>query len=1127
MKKAIDLSTGQESTAVQDAIRTRYNLKAVPRLIVDWNWNRYTRPDAVNTPDDQDEGFDIEHFPIESIVEPIRPTKGVIKARVNEAVASKGYIYAKTPKFYVSSIDDVYKYWTSPEPTDGTGQFRLHSDGVTIARPKVVYRIGEVDANGDPVFVEGKQSKVGTAVPSNKIVVKFENTWATPDVFRVYIKNSHGGAWKQVGGTSPAIADDGTMTLVYNGTGWTSTATPDDTKTENIAAIELQVDSLRAGIRRNGNVLTYTERGSDVQIPTDGTNSSLNVISIEAHLEADLTDRLIDVTDTFDMSEKSQLYPIGTITTNTASLTLANEDGIFNPENTSSPFYNLIEPNARVTMDYMYYLDDTDEPTHRVPQLDMYIAGWANSEGTTTVELEDYSKFLKETKPRPFMVEGKTSTEIIWRVLDSVGFVDYEIDESDRVTEHVVPVFWVTGDMTVWEVLDDLAKATQTAIYFDSNGKLQVRTRGAAFRDEGIDWNLLGVDSGTNLSDIISWNPSGESEANKINVGYKTTKWKVNSQGKPAMSKVWEPDSETVTVRSSPLRRTIDNNSKFIFLSQKEIRLWPYKSKVQIDGEIIQYDGKQYAYYTYTENVASNGVVTYSNPQRNTKIVHDHAEARKLNRETPPKFRYKNHYTGGLWITERGLWFSTERNHTVEANRWNTHMELRGKGVATGVKDPRGFRFNRHHSTVTINTPNRMKDYNDTFWAFKRTAGENGYRAYGTRFRFNKDKASTTQTAGLCFQLNQGRENGYYVEVKLSKTRTAKKRKITNEVSIISRVDGKNIVLDRGKATAIGENIWYDLDVYHSGTGNNQRISVWINGQKIAQSGVNSTTAQPDGGRFGFFAKGRTNISFEYIYALDQGDREPLEDYGFYDLKYGGIRGGNWEREVVWETRTRRRRIRKKKWRKEDYKKNMYLFDEFGPYVHEVREFDVDFDPAPVRYSYLFSTNEWYSAQVEYLGSPFGARFTVANVSRNHAVLHGEDRLTYAGASSGINQVFVVLGQNLEIADEETVTRVSEKSIRARGEIVSELSSDWIQSRGMARELANWMRHHWADSVDEVSVEVFGNPLIEIGDVVDVDYPDENATPATHQYFVVGTSNSFDTGLTTTLQLRRRRPSFE
>ncbi len=1095
MKKSTNLTTGLATDAVKDALRSSYNLEATPRLVVDWNYNRYTTPVAINNAPDPDIHFDNERFPIESIIEPLRPNKGAPKALVNQSFVSRGYLRYNDPKFYVSDTKDIYKYWVSPTTTDATGAF------TTNTRPKVSY---------------------DRVVQTNKIVIRVENTWATPKNYSVVIQKAVGGATSTIGGTNPAIdAKSGTITLYYNGTAWVSTR-PATLVTTAVASIELSVTSMGPGINRDGKIVLYSQRGDSRQwIATTGANSSLHLIAIEAHFEADLSERLMSVSDTFDMAESSQLYPIGTLTTNTGSLVLSNEDGIFNPENLASPYVGLIEPNAEVNLEYIYTIAGT---RHSVQQFKMYISGWSSSEGQTNVSLDDYSKYLKEIKPNPFMIENKTSTEIVWRVLDSVGFLDYRIQEDDVVENTTIPVFWTDGEKTVWETLDELAQATQTAIYIDRDGAVQVRTREAAFRDDaGIDWSLLGQSEGTSLPDIISWTPTGEYEANKIEVKYKNTKWKVNSEGKPAMSKVWEPEGESLVVRSSQITKAIEQDSEFIFVAQNDIKLWPFKSRVQIDGEVMSYEGKQFVYYTYTETLDNSGMPTYSNEQKKFEILKSADDFKKFNEKTPFEYRHKNHYTGGMKIVSRADWNSEKRSHPIDTAGWSTKMETSGKKTPETQEAPRGFIHNKRESTVTIETPKKMKDESDTFWAFRGGAAQSSYKSYGTRFMFAKDNSFSTQITGIAFQLSGAREAGYYVEVHTSSKLSGKKRATQNEVSIISRSGGKDTEIARGTATAIGIGIWYDMDVYVSGSGNNQNISVFINGQKVAGGTTKAATAQPESGRFALFAKGKTKAEFEYFYAIARSVREPEEDYGFFDLKYGGIRGGQWEREYVWEMRTRRIKIKRKPDKTEQYRHNQYVFDEFGPYLHEVREFDVTFDPTPVRYSYLFSTNEWYAAVPEYRANPFGATFTIANTGRIHAVMHGEDKLVYAGAGSAVNQVCTVLGQDLEIADEESIKKENLSAIRSRGAIESELASEWIQSESMAETLATWMARHWSDSVDEVQVEVLGNPLIEIGDIVDVNYTRQNATPATHKYFVVGTGSSFESGITTTLNLRRRR----
>lgn len=1108
MKQSTNLSTGAVGNTVQTHLRTAYNVSAQPKLVANWNLNRYTSPTVTNTPSEDTDGYDIESFPISSIVEPLRPSKGIAKAIINQALFAPSYSASDEPRFYISDSEDKFKYWVSPFTTDGAGNFPTHTDSITTARPRVSY---------------------DRVVKANKIVIKFENTWATPKTYGVYLKTTLAGSYSQIGGSNPTINNaTGTLTLYYNGTAWVSTR-PATLVSTNVAGIELRVSAMGPGRKKDGTITTYTngpQSGDTIPlIETTGYNSFLSVIAIEPYLEMDLTSRLISVSDTFDMSERSELYPIGTITSNTADIVLSNEDGYLNVENTdvNNPFVGLIDSN--VEMD-LYYIFTISGVQHSVKQFKMYVSGgWKPADdGTVAVSLDDYSKYLKEVKPSAFMIESKTSTELVWRVLDSVGFTDYNIEDEDLTPNTTIPVFWTTGEETVWEILDQLSKETQTAIYFDADGILQVRSREAAFdTTRSIDWNLLGANSGSNLADIIGWTPSGELGANKIEVTYRTAKWKLSRAETPALTKIWEPDTDTLVVRSSPIVREINDSSQYIFVSQKDVKIWPYKSKVQVGGEIIQYEGKEFIYHTYIR-AGSGGSVTYSYDIKNKVNVTNEDEYNKYNNLTPEIYRHKNYFTGGLKITEREVWNTTKDTHKVDINNWTGKVVLDLNGSSTVHTNSRGINHKKSQSLLNIQSTNNMNNEHDTFYAVRGGSAQSGYKVYGTRFRLNKDSAASTQVAGIAFALSGTVENGYYAEVRTSNSLTGAGRKVGNEVRIYSQTAGKKKLIGRSAPIAIAKDVWYELDVYHSGSGNDQKISAFINGQRAATATTNSGTAHADSGKFGMFIRGKSNVDFEYIYALASGSlNEPDEDYGFFDLKYGGTRGDHWIREWVWETRTRRKKIKKKNSPKEKYRHNIYMFDEFGPYIHEIREFDVKFDPAPVRYSYLFNTNEWFSANVEYYASPFGAKFIIANTSRDNAVLHGEDRLSYAGASSGLNQVCVVLGQTLEMSDEQTVERKNEAAIRARGEIAVELDAEWIQTESMAEAIADWMHNHWGDQVDEVEVQIFGNPLIEIGDLLDVNYARQNATPATHKYFVVGVNNSFEGGITTSLVLRRMR----
>jgi hypothetical protein len=201
------------------------------------------------------------------------------------------------------------------------------------------------------------------------------------------------------------------------------------------------------------------------------------------------------------------------------------------------------------------------------------------------------------------------------------------------------------------------------------------------------------------------------------------------------------------------------------------------------------------------------------------------------------------------------------------------------------------------------------------------------------------------------------------------------------------------------------------------------------------------------------------------------------------------------------------------------YRYNDRFFDDFGPYVQQMREFDVKFDPAPVLHSRLYCTNDWDAIVLGYKADPFGATFVVANTARNTAIIHGDDTLSFAGSGDSVSQALTVFGRPLIIEDAENVLVENTDQIRARGKIETELTEMWLQSKTMANDVANWIRNRFTYGNEDITVTVFGNPLIVPTDVVTVDYPEKGITG---DFFVVSVSNSFDAGITTSLTLRRR-----
>lgn len=1104
---------------VYQSIRGDHALYAKPNLTVEWNLNRYFAVVAENGPGAEEYDYDVEIFPIESLIEPNRPTKGIVKARVGEAMIANNYTSeGQTVRFYLADRDDIYKYWCSPMETDALGNMPTWTD----------FMAAEEDYAGDAVLssvdwatesVCQPRIEYGQVVKSNKVVVGFENTWATPSAFTVSIRTTESGAWTTIA-TNPIINNDGTVTLYYDGTNWVDVKPANlvNPPVADVAAIRVSVTAMSGGIDVDGNPTFYTNSDSSgtgyTQTPTDGSNSFCNVIEISARREEDLSPWLISVDDTQDLGESSPITPIGTISSNVATINLSNIDGHFSVEDNPS-YDQILDANAQFTLWHVYYSDiSMDVEVGRVQAFRMFSDGiWSGQRGMEiSVSVTDASKFLKEIKALPTMFEEMPVEQIVWRICDQIGFVDYDVVTRTTAVPTTVKYWWTDGEATVWELFNDLAVGTQTAIFFNHEGRLQVVNREAAYDALATPvWDIYGTKAldvngdevpypAGVLPDMINGTPTDEMQANKVTITYQKTDISEWNNGHPKLDIVWEP-GETTTLRAAPLIKTLELADTYFWVTSEMAEIWPYEGLVNIEGEIIRFKGKQFVYYEGTT--------------RKTVVVNDADEYKLYNEKAEPTYKMKNHFSGAIKIEERGEWNSEKQLHSVDAAGYSVRS-LRNGTRRVGVA---GFKHNRKESTVSLFTNAKRFKTNDMLIATKGTATDQGWRFMGTRIRFKKE-GRKDQRAGIVFGNSDNDEAGYYIEVMPTAKISPKERGKRNEVIFYTRETNgaQKRHTGKGDRAAIVENRWFDIDVAFSLQGNDHKIKIWLNGKMIVDKLITGADKAAFNGRFGMFVRGNSHAEFEYLYGIQNPNTIPDDDVSFFDIVEGGYRAAQWDREWVYDWRNVKRRKKKRSGRARRRFNNRF-FDEFGPIVHEIREYDVKFEPAPVTESRLFLTNDSKATTIEYRSGPFGAGFDIANTARVNAVLSGEDAAFAAGSGDSVEQVFSVVGR--VVTQEETEEKVIENKemIRRRGIIETEISSPWIQSEAAATRLGEWIESRWSLGSEQIEVTLFGNPLLELTDVVTVtnSLMDLNG----EKYYVFGIQSSFKQGLETTVTLRK------
>jgi hypothetical protein len=146
------------------------------------------------------------------------------------------------------------------------------------------------------------------------------------------------------------------------------------------------------------------------------------------------------------------------------------------------------------------------------------------------------------------------------------------------------------------------------------------------------------------------------------------------------------------------------------------------------------------------------------------------------------------------------------------------------------------------------------------------------------------------------------------------------------------------------------------------------------------------------------------------------------------------------------------------------------------------------------------------------INTGFRAKMAIANNSSNMVFLHKE--------SDDLNQFTINLNlwthEIVAPSDPEIIEKVVDQSNLSE---VIQLDSEWIQSKTAAHKILKVVEMGLEGFSKQVNLEIFGNPLIQIGDIVNLSYVLNGINQ--QKYVITSISHSFNQGLSTALKLNR------
>lgn len=443
--------------------------------------------------------------PIRDIVLPERPDPGIVYPFVTKSLETrtilqdsfdaKAYnILQASNRLYPVNESMGSKYWISSRYCNPNSARDIDWEYIGISDS-----LGRMKGNN--VFVHYESD-----IRTNKIVVKTQTINGYARDFTVEVLESGSSNWTvayQV--TNSTTMKDGILRLTrkYISGSWqwvvASGVEDEGTITNLLKSSTTGYQQIR-GIR-----FSVQELASSDDSPK--RNGTLDVIEISPRMVVDLSSYVSSFNLESSLGDNSLGLPVGSVVTGNGKAELFNENNLISNRNILSIFDGILKPNVKIT-----FLSEVshEEETKYIPLGVMYADSWSeNSDFIVTVSLEDGTRFLRDKQSPDILlgaVDGIKVSAIIKILLDNAGFTRYSFVKTAESEEYLtedtkIDFFWSKKEVTVMEILNNIAKSAQLSMFFDQFGYLVVMTKESVSQKTN-QWDYMMVGDAANINEF-------------------------------------------------------------------------------------------------------------------------------------------------------------------------------------------------------------------------------------------------------------------------------------------------------------------------------------------------------------------------------------------------------------------------------------------------------------------------------------------------------------------------------------------------------------------------------------------------------------------------------------------------
>ena len=374
--------------------------------------------------------------------------------------------------------------------------------------------------------------------------------------------------------------------------------------------------------------------------------------------------------------------------------------------------------------------------------------------------------------------------------------------------------------------------------------------------------------------------------------------------------------------------------------------------------------------------------------------------------------------------------------------------------------------------------------------------------SFGTNMFLKADTSDYRHSGGFGFFVNNLGDTGYYIKVDTVPYTVDLEPKVNNKVvRIIKVVNGKQQELTDNQSmysnsiNYVGDGVPNNIHirVRHTASPLKNEIYVSFNNFIFYAEDTSSALTPTNTVAMVSFAG---EAYFDYIYGTAISPQEYKSSYAF------NVHDGKVSSSILKTFFTDLVLSRPQSVSENNGLKIPGNIEEFGRTAREIKKIKIKHDQPPVIPVYADSgINDDLTILAEKHN----------NFTSEIYVLNNSGYTTYL---SGPDSTFSIIGNQIQKGN-TLEFKVAEPNEFTKNEPVV-FESTWIQNQKDVENLSNWLKTYWAKNNYNVTMEVFGNPLLYVGDIVTIEYPRQGLT--TEQKFVIiNVSQNYDKGLTTSI----------